>query len=250
MKIIAAIPCSPGVAAGEVLFFRQPELALPADPVPLGGEEREVRRLRAAMVLVHRQLDALILRMDQRGRREAAQILRTQAAFLDDPELLQWVKQCITVDHLPAATAVWQVAQSIGELFTALDDDYMRARKADLLDVGERVALTLTGQPRMQPEQCPRPCVLVGRELSSADVAALEGSQVKAVISRAGSPLSHAAILARGMNLPAVVQAGACDQLLSGELVVVDGDSGQVLQEVDEETLAQARLGLRTPALL
>lgn len=242
MRTISATPCSPGIAAGEVLLFRQPQLDLPTQPVPLGGEERELHHLRAALVLVGRQLDGLIAHMAQLGQAEAVQILRAQAAFLEDPELLYWVKQCITVDHLPAPTAVWQVAQSIGELFTAMDNDYMRARKADLLDVGERVALLLTRQQRMQPEEFSRPCVLVGECLSSADVASLAGSSVRAIVSWAGSPLSHAAILARALGLPAVVHAAQAEELLPGEMVVVDGDRGQILREVDEETLARAGL--------
>jgi phosphoenolpyruvate-protein phosphotransferase (PTS system enzyme I) len=230
---VKGLGVSPGVVSGPVA-----RLGLPPRPpdgeVPGADVEVELARVAAALEEVAGSLEqrATIASGD------AVAVLGATAMMARDPGLLTTV-QGLLEQGKATAHSVDAAIEGFCDVLAA-SGGYLAERVADLRDVRNRALALLLGEPMPGIPHPGHPYVLVGQDLSPADTATLDPTEVVAIVTELGGPTSHTAILAKGLGLPAVVQCAGALDLAEGILVVVDGSSGAVIADPDERTLAEA----------
>jgi phosphotransferase system enzyme I (PtsI) len=225
-RILRGIPVSPGVAVARALV-RRPAAIETADAGPIDESriEDEVSRLHDAIQAVREALERQkALTMQRLGPQEAA-IFDAHQMFLADPSYVGEMERRVRTDKLPAWKACAEVTDATAAMLAGLPDAYLRARADDIRDVGARLLQVLTGGRETTVDA---DSVLVTEEVVPSDLAGAETLPV-ALIAERGSRTAHAAILARSLGVPAVFGvAGALTAVQDGDLIIVDGDKGEV----------------------
>lgn len=222
---------SPGVAlAPAFIVAPRPRVEAIEGSAPL-DPAAEHGRLDAALEQAASELEAIADSLVGDVGEEDAAIFSAHAAFAGDPELASLAHGMVN-GGVAADVAVRDAFASFRALLASSGDEYLAARAADIEDVAQRVVGILTGATRAVPTQR---CVVVARDLAPSDTAELPRHLVVGIVCEAGSPTSHAAILARSLGIPAVVGAGAVlDAVQAGVVLAVDGVAGEVLVDPDE----------------
>src|SRR5258707_291119 len=231
MKVLRGIPAAPGLALGPALIIRS------APPVDL-QEERdadsraEILRLEQAIA----QASAFLAKLQQTASGDLAEILAAQIEMLDDPELKQQASELITGGS-SAVAAITRVATSYAERLVRLPDPYLAARAEDVREAGRRIVAELRGTSKTITLD--QPAILVARDLSPAELVGLDPQFLLAVVTETGSATGHLAIVAQGLDIPAVV--GVPDVLAEMPAqctLIVDGKHGSVTLDPDLEQRA------------
>ncbi|WP_446210395.1 phosphoenolpyruvate--protein phosphotransferase [Micromonospora sp. IBSANI012] len=231
---LTGIGVSPGVTAGPLLRVA-PAPRLP-EPTAVPDVEAELARAESALDAVAAELRR---RADAAARPEAAEILRAQAMMAEDPVLRETIADVIRGGR-DAAHAIADAFAEHRRAFQAAGG-YLAERVTDLDDVRDRAVAASLGRPMPGVPAPGHPYVLAARDLAPADTADLDPEQVLALVTEAGGPTSHTAILARSLGLPAVVSCAGALSVPEGTVVRVDGGSGEVLTDVDEALVAATR---------
>lgn len=236
-KALAGIPGSGGIASGPVRHFRLHKPEIPQHTISDPKEEWE--KLEKAIERTRRQIEATLAEVARRADRHAAGIFEAHLLFLEDASLREPAHRLVHDGKLNAAAAWDRAVESVAAGYRALDDEYMRARAADVLDVGCQVVMNLLGQGRPAPA-LDAPGILVASDLAPADTARLDPERVMAICTAYGGPTSHSAILARTFGIPALVGMGErILDLAEGCPLVVDAEHGWAIPDPDAETLAR-----------
>lgn len=218
---LRGVPASPGVAVGQIVQFRHDDV-VPEERAADPNHER--RSLAAAVAAAHLQLQALQTRVGGTDPTQAA-IFAAHQELLEDPEVLDRAAADIRAGS--TAAYAWRQAYSAqADRLFALKNQLLAGRAADLRDVGRRVLHILVGRDGATPE-LPVDSIVVAEELAPSDAASLDRSRLRGFCTTMGSATSHAAILARGLGIPAI--AGIDPRALAlapGTRVALDGDAG------------------------
>lgn len=238
-KRLIGVAASPGVALGQIFQWRQqdaPVVERAADPV------RERRQLDHALAEAHLQLDALQQRLTTAADADKAAIFAAHKELLDDPDLLDAAIHAIQ-GGASAAYAWQQAFRAQAERLSLLSTALLAARAGDIRDVGRRVLRILTGVTMAAPD-LPSDAIVVAEDLAPSDTASLDRQRVRGLCTTSGGSTSHAAILARALDLPAIaaIDPRVLD-LPDGTRAMIDGTRG-VLQ-VDPSDDEQARVAVR-----
>jgi phosphotransferase system enzyme I (PtsI) len=194
----------------------------------------ECERLENAMNTARRELDAMASTLPEDAPRELGPLLNVHSMLLGDPMLLQQTCELITERHYNAEWALTSQGQLLVEQFSLMDDEYLRERGADIRQVIERVLRVMAGSPALLPSLTAADpddsLIVVARDISPADMLRLRGARFAAFLTDLGGPTSHTAIVARSMNVPAIVGLGHFRSLVrDGDILVADGFNGVVL---------------------
>lgn len=241
MKVLRGISAAPGLAIGPALTMRS------APPVDLQEQREadgpaEIQRLEEAIT----QAGALLEKLQHAASGSLAEILAAQREMLMDPELKQEATELIESGS-SAAAAITRVAASYAEQLALLPDPYLAARAEDVREAGRRIVAELRGfTATISLDQ---PTILVARDLSPAELVGLDPKFLLAVVTETGSATGHLAIVAQGLDIPAVVGVtDALDEIRTPCTLIVDGEGGNVTLDPDleqraeiEQRLAQAR---------
>lgn len=199
----------------------------------------EVDRFESAKEIAKQELDVLYEKAVLQVGEENAAIFEVHQMMLDDADYGDSVHNIIESQHVNAEFAVASTSDNFSAMFAAMDDDYMKARAADVKDVSERLIRVLSGE-KSGEEAAECPAIIVADDLAPSETIQLDRSKVLAFVTRLGSTNSHTAILARTMNIPALVctpvETGA-----DGKMAIVDGREGVIIIDPDEATLADYR---------
>ncbi|MEW6152609.1 MAG: phosphoenolpyruvate--protein phosphotransferase [Actinomycetota bacterium] len=231
---LAGAGVSPGVAVGPP--FVVAPVAVVHDPGPQGPPATEKTRLRQALAQAAAELHTLADRVREAAGEEA-EIFEAHAAFAEDPELEAQAEELIDAGQSAIAATLAAFA-AFRALLAASSSEYLAARAADLDDVCARVTAILSGSRQTYdlPEE---PSVLLAHELTPSETAEVPRDRIAAIVTEAGSPTSHAAILARTLGIPAVVGVANLLQLAAGVgTIAVDGRTGEVHLGPDADVLA------------
>ena len=175
----------------------------------------------------------------QVGKQEA-EIFMAHAAMLEDETLLDEVKLRIN-SSVNAEFALYEAVEQLAELFSAIEDDYLKERVMDLRDVSQRLMNKLTRVVEQKP-QLPDNAIILAQDLLPSQTIQLDKNKVKAFLTMEGSPNSHAAILARTREIPAVVAMGeGISEIKDGSYLIVDGESGTVYESPDQDIIRRYR---------
>jgi phosphotransferase system enzyme I (PtsI) len=233
---LRGLAASPGVAIAHALQFRLATLVCERCTVP--DPSAEWSRFEEALALAREQLQSVIARTQAESSVAHASIFEAQMMMLADPELLGTVRAAVQTERLNAESALLDAARGYAQMLEALEDEYLRARAADVRDVTDRVLRILLGISESLLPQMTGLCVVLARDLTPSDTVMLDKSLVLGFCTATGGETGHTAILARGLGLPAVVGAGpAVLDVPDGTTVVLDGTCGQLIVDPDEATI-------------
>jgi len=229
-------------AALEVAHYRiQPE-----------DIDAECDRLRNALAEARRELQALVSTLPEDAPRELGALLTVHSMLLGDPMLAQQTCELIAQRQYNAEWALTTQGQILGEQFSAMEDEYLRERGGDIRQVIERVLRVLSGSSalllsgldvaNLDTADSDVSLIVVARDISPADMLRLRGGRFGAFLTDLGGSTSHTAILARSMNVPAVVGLGHVRALVrDGDMLIADGAAGMVLVNPSQAILAEYR---------
>jgi phosphocarrier protein FPr len=233
---LIGIAASPGPAVGPVVRFVPATLEVYDRPPRSAADER--RALDLAIEAVRADVEVQRDAMRRRSGDDAAGIFDAHVLLLEDEALVGRARAA--ADAGVAAEAAWRDAvDAVAAAWSALDDEYLRARAADVRSIGVQVLARLLGVPVPAP-RLPHAGVLVAEDLTPADTSGLDPSLALAIATEAGGPTSHAAVIARSLAIPAVVALGPrVLDLAEGTTIAVDGDTGVVEPDPPAERVAE-----------
>lgn len=239
--LIRGIPASPGLAVGRVCFWNDPE-AIPRYHIQPEQAREELRRLDEALAASRRQLSQLRERVEQEVGQDEAAIFASHRLLLDDPAFYARVEKKLIADNLNLEAAVEDVIADLAKVFQKIPDPYIQERAGDYRDIGRRLLDNLLSYQRQCTQEEGEQIILVARELMPSDTVHFHRQHVAAFVTEHGGVSSHAAILARSLQLPAVVSVPhALARLRAGARVVVDGTTGRVLTSPTQAEVEAAR---------
>lgn len=241
---IQGVAVSRGIAIGRAVLLAHSRSSVRHYYISAEQVEAEIARLRFARGQVVSELEQLLRELPADAPQELAGILEVHLLLLQDPDLVHSIKQWIAERHYNAEWALTRQLEIVVRQFEDMDDDYLRERKADLEQVVERVLQAMHaaagGQsPWRQAEQSAQALlggvaeheavILVAHDLMPADMLQFKSSVFSGFVTDVGGPTAHTAIVARSMDIPAVVGTRNASQVLQqDDLLIIDGDAGQV----------------------
>ena len=239
------IGVSGGIAIGRAQLVSHATREVAHYTIPLAQVASEIERFESAIAEVQRELEGLHAALtggDAPG--EFGAFLDVHWMILNDPTLSEAPKRIIAEQRCNAEWALTIQMGVLVEQFEQIEDPYLRERKADVVQVGERVLKRLMGRPGTLPAPgAEEQTILVAHDLSPADVIQFKQHHFAAFLTDLGGITSHTAIVARGLNVPAVVATHHARQLIrDGEMVIVDGTNDVVIVNPDRAVLAEYRL--------
>jgi len=218
----------------EVAHYQVPKQLLPA----------EIARFEKAVDTVRQDLESIRRQLPVNAPVEMGAFLGTHLMILADKALSEAPIEIIKREHCNAEWALKQQMDDLVEEFEKIEDEYLRERKQDVVQVVERVIKVLLGHPsQVAVKEQERAIILVAHDLSPADAIQFKQHKFAAFITDVGGATSHTAILARSLNIPSIVALQrARDLIRDGELIIIDGNQGVVITNPDKDTLAEYKL--------
>ena len=237
--MLRGIPVSQGVSQGRVVVLNRSRIVPAKAGFETDDQAGEETRFQTALSETRKQLTAVQERLrDEFGAKES-QIFDAHLLVLEDPALMEEVGRQIRDEHHTPEYAFYTASEKYAEALSAVDDSYLSERAADIRDVTQRVLGNLMGQPqRAGVSDLTEPCIVVANDLTPSDTAQLDPAKVLGFVTEVGSRTSHTAILARSLQIPAVLGLGeAIEELKPGQTVLLDGFNGFVIISPSEQTL-------------
>ena len=226
-----------GLAMGPVVVLKKNDYQVKRTRIE--DPEAEIKRVDEALEKSKEQLQKLYDKAVQEVGEASAAIFEVHQMMLEDDDYLEAIQNTIRTEQINAEYAVAATGDNFAEMFASMDDDYMKARSADIKDISERLVRNLSGQDDADLSSI-EPSIIVADDLSPSETVQMDKDKILAFVTVHGSTNSHTAILARMMNIPALIGVDMdLEEIHTGMEAVVDGFQGTVIFEPDETVKAQ-----------
>ena len=225
-----------GIAIGKLMIFRKTDQTVKREKI--SDAKAEVERFYRAREDAKEQLKVLHEKALQEVGQINAAIFEVHQMMLDDLDYVEAVVNMIETQSINAEFAVATTGDNFSAMFSAMEDEYMKSRAADVKDISNRIIQILSGQESGGMGAVKEPVILVAEDLAPSETVQLDKSKVLAFVTRFGSTNSHTAILARTMNIPALIGV-ALPEEMEGKLGIVDGFEGKLIVEPTKEVLEE-----------
>jgi len=238
---LQGIAASDGIAIAKVYTLTEPDLTV--TKVTVEDSEKEVSRLDDALAASIKDVELIKETALKNLGKEEAQVFDAHLMVLSDPELIGQVKDSITSNKVNAESALKEVTDMFISIFAGMEDNpYMQERAADIRDVSKRILAHLLGVKVPSPATIKDEVIIVAADLTPSDTAQLNRQYVKAFVTDIGGRTSHSAIMARSLEIPAIVGTKEVTSIAKdGDIIIVDGLSGDVFINPSEEVVAEYR---------
>ena len=238
---LQGIAASDGIAIAKVYTLTEPDLSF--TKISVEDTDNEISRLEEALVVSTKEIELIKETALKNLGEEEAQVFEAHLMVLSDPELVGQVKDAITSQKVNAEHALKEVSDMFISIFAGMEDNpYMQERAADIRDVSKRILANLLGVKIPSPATIKDEVVVVAGDLTPSDTAQLNRQYVKAFVTDIGGRTSHSAIMARSLEIPAIVGTKEITSLAKdGDLIIIDGLSGDVFLNPSEEVVAEYR---------
>ncbi|MCU6748758.1 MULTISPECIES: phosphoenolpyruvate--protein phosphotransferase [Lachnospiraceae] len=225
------------MAIGKIFYYEKNQTAVKREKVE--DVEAEVKRFDSARETAKEQLQRLFEKAQREVGETEAAIFEVHMMMMDDGDYLDSVYNIIRTQETCAEYATAVTGDNFAAMFAAMDDEYMKARAADVKDISERIVNVLSGNGQDVTEM-EEPVILVADDLAPSETVQMDKSKLLGFVTRYGSANSHTAILARTMNIPALIEVDI-QKDWNGKMAVIDGYEGTVTIDPDEEYLNKAK---------
>lgn len=238
-KMLKGIAASDGVAVAKAYLLVQPDLSF--ETVTVEDISAEEARLDAALAASQDELSVIREKAVESLGEEAAAVFDAHLMFLADPEMTGQIKETIRAKQVNAEAALTEVTNMFIAIFEGMDDNpYMQERAADIRDVTKRVLANLLGKKLPNPATIDEESIIVAHDLTPSDTAQLNKKFVKAFVTDIGGRTSHSAIMARTLEIAAVLGIDNITELVKdGDILAVSGITGEVVINPTEEQIAE-----------
>lgn len=227
---------SEGIGIGTVVLIEEHEINIETKRVEETGAE--IERLQNAIEKFVADTNVMAEKMDITVGKKDADILRGHIQMLQDPMIEEQISALIISEKITAEMAVEQVLEQTAEMFSQIPDELLQQRATDFRDIKTRMLKILLGIEDVDISQVPAGTVIVARELTPSMTAGINPENIEGILTEVGGRTSHSAILARAMEVPAVLSIeNICSIAKNGDKVVLDGTSGEAILNPDDETV-------------
>lgn len=242
MEVRRGIAVSPGVAIGPAFVLEAEDIRIPRRFIPAEEVEAELERFARAVDVAEGEIRRFRDRASEEVGGEVAGIFEAHLRMLRDPTLLEAVTTLVREKNFTPEHSVSRVFNRYARRFQDMEDVYLRERITDLHDVERRLLRSLVGEKREELRSLSEPVVLVARDLTPSQTADLDRGRVLGFATDGGGQTSHTAIVARALQIPAVVGLRTVTaDVTGGDLLIIDGTRGLLLVNPDEEMLEEYR---------
>ncbi|HXR06601.1 MAG TPA: phosphoenolpyruvate--protein phosphotransferase [Candidatus Acidoferrum sp.] len=238
-RVYKGIAVSAGICHGKVMVLRRAPVEVPQYQVPEAELLAQVQRLQQALLETRQQILEVQRQVSQALNAKDASIFDAHLLVLEDPTLIESVTQLIQQKKINAEAAFHEFAEKYQATLRAINDPYLQERATDMRDVTSRILDNLMGR-RPQHDRPPptEPCILIAEDLPPSEVALLSRKNTLGFATDVGSRTSHSAIMARSLEIPAVVGLQSASQKIqNGDIALLDGYGGLVIVNPSEQTL-------------
>ena len=229
---------SEGIGIGKVVIIEEHEINIENKKVT--DTDNEIKRLQDAIEKFVEITNQMAEKMDVTVGKKDADILRGHIQMLQDPMIEEQISTLLVAEKITAEMAVDQVLEQTAEMFAQIPDELLQQRATDFRDIKTRMIKILLGIEEVDISQVPANTVLVARDLTPSMTAGINPDNIAGILTEVGGRTSHSAILARAMEIPAVLSIeGICSIVKNGDVVVIDGTSGEAIVNPDEDTVKE-----------
>ncbi|HKL21472.1 MAG TPA: phosphoenolpyruvate--protein phosphotransferase [Tichowtungia sp.] len=241
--ILNGVGVSPGVAVGEVVVFSQDGADTPVRTIEEEDVPLEIARSEESLIKTRHQIGEIQQRVGKVLGDEHAGIFDAHRLVVDDRYFIEEVIRNLHERKLNVESIIRDVSNRYIDRLSQVEDDYLRERTVDMRDVIRRILKNLAGEVIGRLDRIERPCIAVAHDFSPSDTAGMDPDNVHAFVTDLGSPSSHTAIMARALEVPAVVGLhDISSKVISGDTVLVDGAKGTVvIRPTSDRLLEYAR---------
>lgn len=222
-----------GIAIGKILFYQKGEQ--PVKRVKIEDTAEQIKRYEDARAKAAEQLQGLYEKALKEVGEANAAVFEVHQMMLEDDDYIDSVVNIIETQQVNAEFAVATTGDNFAKMFAEMEDDYFKARAADVKDISERMVNILSGN-ESDGALGDEPVIVVAEDLAPSETVQMDKEKLLAFVTRLGSANSHTAILARTMNIPALIEVDIKEEW-NGKMAVVDGYTGTFYIDPDEETL-------------
>lgn len=227
---------SEGIGIGTVVLIEEHEINIETKRVEETGAE--IERLQNAIEKFVADTNVMAEKMDITVGKKDADILRGHIQMLQDPMIEEQISALVISEKITAEMAVEQVLEQTAEMFSQIPDELLQQRATDFRDIKTRMLKILLGIEDVDISQVPAGTVIVARDLTPSMTAGINPENIEGILTEVGGRTSHSAILARAMEVPAVLSIeNICSIAKNGDKVVLDGTSGEAILNPDDETV-------------
>jgi len=238
-RIIHGVVASVGMAIGKAVRTFDPlfvsfNFKLRPDQV-----RKEVERFRGSVEKSREQLKRMQSELKRRSSRESSFLIDAHLLVLQDRLFVDRIIEKIETDYINSEWAIQLVSDDLFQAYDRLNDESLRERRGDLDDIVRRLLHNLQSKPLPSFKKLPYDAILVGKLVPPSTLFELRSQRIVGLATETGSPLSHTAIMARSLEIPAIVGAPELSEVASGDALIIDGERGIVIWSPSEETLAE-----------
>ena len=229
---------SEGIGIGKVVLIEEHDLTVEKKSVT--DTDAELKRLQDAIEKFVSITNEMADKMAKTVGEQDADILRGHIIMLQDPMIEEQISALMISEKISAEMALEQVLDQTAEMFATVPDELIQQRATDLMDIKSRMLKILMGIEEVDISQVPANTVLVARDLTPSMTAGINQANIAGILTEVGGRTSHSAILARAMEIPAVLSIeGICGIVKNGDTVVLDGSKGEAIVNPDEATVKE-----------
>jgi phosphotransferase system enzyme I (PtsI) len=240
-RIIRGVMASTGIAIGRAIRVFDPTLISYNFHIEASDIAREVSRFRNSVEKCRKQLEKMQTELRSSSIQESSFLVDAHLMILQDKLFVDRIIEKIQAETVNAEWAIQQVSGELYEAYDRLQDDYLRERRGDLEDIVRRMLHNLRSKSGSTVPSLPYDAVLVGRSIPPSTLFELRTTRVAGLVTETGSPLSHTAIVARSLGLPAVMGIHDLSGISSGDQLIVNGTRGFVICDPERATLKEYR---------
>ncbi len=235
---LKGINAAPGVSIGKAFLLGKEEFIIPKIPISEEKIPLEIMRFEDTLIKTRRQILDLQKKISEELGKNGAEIFDAHLLVLEDRLLIEEVISRIQEEKICCESIFQDVLKKYIQIFSKIDDEYLRERVFDIRDVGKRVLRNLLGKKEFSLEELKEKVIIVAYDLSPSDTVRMHRENVCGFVTDIGGKTSHTTIMAKSLQIPAVVGLEvATEKIKTGDLLIVDGDTGIVIVSPDEETI-------------
>lgn len=241
--MLRGIPAAPGISIGKVLCLDSEEFTVPDRVIPKGEVKGEIQRFKKALAQTRKEILLIQDRIAKEMGRGHAEIFNAHLLVLEDTMLIDEVATQVEKQRLPVENVFLKVIKKYINVFSKMDDEYLKERISDIDDVGKRVLRVLMGKERKTLQNLKEPMIIISYDLSPSDTAMIQKGHVIGFATDIGGRTSHTAIMAKSLEIPAVVGLeDVTKRTKNGDTVIIDGIKGLVFINPTEDIIKKYRV--------